>query len=61
MKNERYALAGLVFSGTGLILGMAMSSAMPSTPLVVGTTIAVYAAVAAAVLGGIRKRGGALS
>jgi hypothetical protein len=61
MKNEPYALAGLAFGGTGALLGMALSSFVPSTPLVFGTAIAVYAAVVAAVVGGVRKRRGDLS
>jgi len=61
MKNERFAIAGLAFGGIGVFLGMAMSSSVPSTPSVFGTAIAVYAAVAAAVVGGIRKRNGDLT
>lgn len=61
MKNEHFAIAGLAFSGIGVILGIALSSSVPSTPAVFGTAIAVYAAVAAAVVGGIRKRNDELS
>ena len=61
MKNEHYALAGLAFGGIGVLLGIALSSSVPSTPLVFGTAVAVYAAVVAAVIGGVRKRGGDLS
>jgi hypothetical protein len=61
MKNAPYALAGLAFGGIGVFLGIALSSSVPSTPLVFGTAIAVYAAVVAAVVGGIRKRSADLS
>jgi hypothetical protein len=61
MKNEPYALAGLAFGGIGVFLGIALSSSVPNTPLVIGTAVAVYAAVVAAVIGGLRKRGRDLS
>jgi small basic protein len=61
MKNNPYALAGLVFGGIGVLLGIALSSSVPNTPLVFGTAVAVYAAVVAAVIGGLRKHGRDLS
>jgi len=61
MKNEHFTFAGIAFSGIGLILGIALSSAVPNTPAIFGTAIAVYAAVAAAVVGGTRKRNADLS
>mgnify|MGYP006277808907 CR=1 FL=1 len=57
MKNRGFVIAGVASSGVGLVVGIAMSSTIPSTPFVFGTTIAVYAAVAAAVVGGSGKRG----
>lgn len=61
MKTERFVFAGLALSGIGVFTGITLSSAVPGTPLLYGTTIAVYAAVVAAVLGGVRKRGGGRS
>lgn len=57
MKNRSFVIAGVASSGAGIALGIAMSSTIPSTPFVFGTTIAVCAAVVAAVVGGSRKRG----
>jgi len=57
MKNDHLALAGVASGGIGVSLGLALSSAVPGTPVVFGTTMAVYAAVAAAVFGGIRRKG----
>ena len=61
MKNEYFTFAGIALSGIGLILGIALSSSVPSSPAIFGTAIGVYAAVAAAVVGGIRKGNSDLS
>lgn len=56
MKKESFALAGLTLGGAGLFLGMAMSSSIPSTPIVYGVASALYAAIAAGVFAGVRRR-----
>jgi hypothetical protein len=56
MKKDYLAFAGLAFGGIGISLGLAMSSAVPGTPGVLGTATGVYAALAAAILAGVRKK-----
>lgn len=56
MKNEYCALAGLACGAIGLSLGLTMSSALPNSPSTYGIASAVYAAVVAAVVGGVRNR-----
>lgn len=56
MKNDHLALAGPAFGGIGVAPGLGLSSAGSSTPIVFGTTMAVYAAVAAALFAGIRNK-----
>lgn len=56
MTKHIYALAGIAFGGVGLFLGIAMSSSIPGTPFVYGSAAAIYAAVAAAILAGIKQK-----
>jgi small basic protein len=56
VKGHSFALAGLVSGGIGLLLGMTMSSSIPSTPSAYGLAAAVYAAIAAASFAGRQRR-----
>lgn len=56
MPNYTYVLAGIVFGGVGLFLGLEMSSSISGTPSMYGMVAAVYAAVAAAIFAGVKKR-----
>lgn len=56
MKKQNLTVAGLVFGGAGLLLGMFMSSSIPSTPSAYGLAAALYASIATAMVAGRRRR-----
>jgi DNA mismatch repair protein MutH len=51
-KNQFYAITGLSFGLLATILGMNMSSAIESTPALVGMISAIWFSVSASIVGG---------
>lgn len=61
MRKQTLTYAGLVFCALGMFSGIALSSAVPASPVVYGVTAAMHAAVVAAVIGAIRRYEGGRS
>jgi hypothetical protein len=51
-KNQSYAITGLSFGFLTTLLGMNMSSAIESTPTLMGIISAIWCAVSASIVGG---------
>ena len=50
--NQFFAIAGLSVGLVGTLFGLHMSSAVESTPVLMGTVSAVWCAVSASIIGG---------
>ena len=52
LRNQSFAIAGLSVGLLATLFGLHMSSAIESTPALMGTVSAVWCAVSASILGG---------
>jgi len=56
MKNSFSAIVGITLGAVGIALGLSMSSAVSAGPMTFGLVGSVYAAVAAAVFAGAKRK-----
>jgi hypothetical protein len=57
LQNQSFAIAGLSVGLLGTLFGLHMSSAIESTPALMGTVSAVWCAVSASIIGGRVNKG----
>lgn len=57
--NKFFAIAGLSFGLIGTLFGLHMSSAIESTPALMGIVTAIWCAVSASIIGGRVNKGSA--
>jgi|TARA_B100001094_G_C17379595_1_gene416218 hypothetical protein len=59
LQNQSFAIAGLSVGLLATLFGLQMSSAIESTPLLMGAVLAVWCAVSASIVGGQINKGSA--
>ena len=57
LQNQSFAIAGLSVGLLGTLFGLHMSSAIESTPSLMGMVTAVWCAVSASIIGGRVNKG----